>query len=459
MPNSHQLRLWISRHSTSASLRMWLIVILLMCLGLAFRISLLRFPGYGFDMGVNQQWGRSLLSDTLAYVYRPQMGVVTPNYPPLQLLFFGMMARLHVLLVGWFGPQGPGLYEDLIRLPAILADLLTSTVLYGFVRRFRAPWYSLGLSALYLFHPVIWYNSAVWGQVDSIYTLGVFVAVVSLLHGWAALAGVAVALACLTKVQAVVFLPLIGLLLLPLRPRQWLECIGAAAVVVAMVLLPFWHAGTLGDVWRVYAGSVGFYPHVTLNAYNLWWALFGDHGQTSSLIELLPGLTYRRFGLFLFAASMFFLLAYTCRPILDRRRAEDHAVFTMLAGAVGTLCFFMFNTEMHERYSYSFVIFAVMAVGLRPRYALVFAVASVCAYFNLVGVLPFTDADRLFFRLFPTWDGVIANAFLVTTLAWLWQVRTDARSLLRSRNTHWNRFLTLLASVRRIRIWPSMRFR
>ena len=66
---------------------------------------------------------------------------------------------------------------DLLKVGPIVFDVLVAGLLYGLVRRWtaeRADSIRLGLlaAALYLFNPVTWYDSAVWGQTD---TVGVFV--------------------------------------------------------------------------------------------------------------------------------------------------------------------------------------------------------------------------------------------------------------------------------------------
>src|SRR4029079_3133282 len=112
---------------------------------------------------------------------------------------------------------------------------------------------------VYCIHPAVIYDSAIWGQVDSIYTL-VIVAALLLAYGkqWL-FAGAMGALALLTKMQAVGVGP--ALFLFSLRSlRTFLLMLAGAAVAVLLVCLPFLIGGGWHAALNVYSDSVGKYP-------------------------------------------------------------------------------------------------------------------------------------------------------------------------------------------------------
>ena len=107
-----------------------------------------------------------------------------------------------------------------IKIPPMLVDIAVGYVLYRLVLGWawpgrRAEALALGAAALYVFNPVTWYDSALWGQTDAAGALVVLLGVAALVRGnseGAALLGV---LAALVKPQfGVVLIPLVAVLLI-----------------------------------------------------------------------------------------------------------------------------------------------------------------------------------------------------------------------------------------------------
>src|SRR6185437_15129271 len=105
-----------------------------------------------------------------------------------------------------------------VKLPAIVADLGIGVLVYALVRRFAATGIALGAAALYLFNPAVIFNSAVWGQVDSVAAGLALFALYALLksddgaregvNGWIVAGWLLMAYSLLIKPQAAVLLPL-----------------------------------------------------------------------------------------------------------------------------------------------------------------------------------------------------------------------------------------------------------
>lgn len=69
----------------------------------------------------------------------------------------------------------------LLKLPPIAADLAIAALLYWAGRRWFGDRTGLVAAALYLFIPVTWYDSAIWGQVEAVGTLAMLAALVLLM--------------------------------------------------------------------------------------------------------------------------------------------------------------------------------------------------------------------------------------------------------------------------------------
>ena len=171
-----------------ASLRRHAPLLVLLCLGLALRVVLawVVFPnaGYASDLGQFREWATALAANGPGRFYET---VSSGNYPP---------GYLYVLwLLGAVGGTG------LLKLPAILADLGIAALLYALASRWRPGRTGLVAAALFLFLPVSWYDSALWGQVDAVGTMVVLAALLLLVDGWSEAALVTAVLAVLVKPQ------------------------------------------------------------------------------------------------------------------------------------------------------------------------------------------------------------------------------------------------------------------
>ena len=102
----------------------------------------------------------------------------------------------------------------------MLLDIVVGYVLYRLVLGWawpgrRAEALALGAAALYVYNPVTWYDSALWGQTDAAGALVVLLGVAALVRGNSEGAAFLGVLAALVKPQfGVVLLPLVAVLLI-----------------------------------------------------------------------------------------------------------------------------------------------------------------------------------------------------------------------------------------------------
>ena len=180
------------------------------------------------------------------------------DYPPGYFYILG--------IVGWlwesfFKSSDGGHYvvlKALVKLPAILADLGVGVLVYAFVRRFaRRASRSARRRSISSTPPSI-YNSAAWGQVDSIAGGLALFAIYCLLRSdddapdrpsWWIVAGwLLIAYSLLIKPQAAVLLPLMFAFAFVDRGRRRARLIAtaigiAAAVLLALVVVEPFHPG------------------------------------------------------------------------------------------------------------------------------------------------------------------------------------------------------------------------
>jgi dolichyl-phosphate-mannose-protein mannosyltransferase len=365
--------------------------------GLTLRLifAFVLFPGQGHanDLGLFSSWASTLAQAGPGTFYSSEGSA---NYPP---------GYLYVL---WLvGALGGGV--ELLKPPAILADVGIGALLFVAGRRWFGERAGLIAAALYLFVPVTWYDSALWGQVDAVGALVMLASIVLLIEGWsepaAALAGVAVLVKPQDAIVLVILIPVLvrrHLLAVGRGPRPALgpvlravdgrlggllstqgpvrlatSAIAFAAVVVAG-LLPFdiarFAPASLADVPVVgqLAGLVGLvvsdagqYAVLSANAFNAW-ALVGD-SSIASLVstggtwtaDTLPVLG----GIPAFAVGTALLVA-TGLVVAGGLLRRDDRIAVLLAFALVAFAFYALPTRVHERYLLPFFAPAALLAAL-----------------------------------------------------------------------------------------------
>jgi hypothetical protein len=301
----------------------------------------------------------------------------------------------------------------MLKLPSIAADIAIAGLLYGAASRFVDKRAGAFAAALFLFIPVTWYVSALWGQVEAIGSLLLLASILLLIRGSSEAATAAAVLAAATKPQFAIVLLVVGVVLLrrhlfvawtaspPERSLQptlvdrlasWMRSsqgplrlvTSAAAALGALivVLLPFdiqSHAptdvadvplvGHLAGLLELVGWRAGQYSALTGNAFNPW-ALVGDNPLSRALtgqfhwtfdsVHVVAGLSAAQIGFGLFGAVALVVSAGLLRH--DDRRTIVLAI-TLLAVA-----FFVLPTRVHERHLYPVFVVGALLVAMAPGF-------------------------------------------------------------------------------------------
>ena len=389
--------------------------------GLMLRIWIATSPGYEFDVGVNQGWGRSAIEIGLARSYVEQVsGNMLPNYPPFSLMIFAAAEYAYQKIFSQDFATQLVFHRIMIKLPAILADIGTAIVFYFLFRRWRSRQSGILAAAFYTFHPVVLYDSAYWGQTDSIFTFFMTAAIALFAAGWMSLAGALIALALFTKVQTV----MLGLFFLTIAIlagwKNFLKVCAGALPVGILVLLPFLLEGNVWTPINVMTASVGYYSIVSSAAYNFWWTLLGDTaGSTPDTTLLFGVMSYRHVGFLIFGIANVFTTVLFWKRWRPFRQSRATVVTLYATASLLAFTFFFFSTQMHERYLFPFVALGLPVAFVNRRGA--FLYISVCLFFlmNLMGWLPLGSFDRALFTTFPTLDVLIASCQLFAYISYV----------------------------------------
>jgi len=369
---------------------LWLLLILL--IGTACRAALSVHAGHINDVSLFARWMRGLTEHGLGGFYDHH----NVNYPPLHIL---TLRGLGWILSQFDAELGDGFVRFWLRAPSCLADILIALLLFIEVRRLYGARLGLVAASLYFLNPVSMYVSAYWGQVDSIHTLFLLASLAAANRVRPAWAGFVAALALLQKLQSIAFLPLFVFDVYRWRRWRGLGFFMLGAFVAAVsVMTPFLLGGTAQAAFRNGYGVVGQYPQLSINAFNLWHIgnrqEIGDSVPPGLLIRAAANgesrieddarwylhLTWRRIG-----SILFILMTAAVLSLYARHHTADARA---LAAAALGLAFFLFLTEMHERYAYPVIamlpIWAVVSAW-RER---IFVVLCALLLLNLTGPQP-----------------------------------------------------------------------
>ena len=337
--------------------------------GVLIRIGVM-FLDYSFDVNNHIVWAKDLWQRGPVNFYdTPSSEVYAthyPNYPPVSLLFFSLafpVQKIAVAAAWWLNIHIPLFPSNLMfplqerfflaammKLPAILADFGLAVVLYQFARRIvpkqkNAP--ILAISSV-LLNPVFFYNSAFWGQIDSIPLFFSFVSFYILLFLKKPTASVIFfVVAILVKPTALVFFPLY--LVLHIRSfgfRKSLASFLFGAVIFVISFLPFLKSFyNFGDIYHIFIDRIlaaQSLPYVTNGAFNFWLILTQFRGIKDT-VPFLFGAPYYVIG---YVMAAFFIVLMLWKMI----KVKDTKVSLLMGTFFSSFAAFLFLTKMHERY-------------------------------------------------------------------------------------------------------------
>jgi Gpi18-like mannosyltransferase len=338
--------------------------------------------GHEWDMYCFAEWAKMHVDQGFGHMY-----AASTDYLPLYhyfLYFFGLMQDSPESVVS-------NIYK--MKVITIMFEFGSALLLFDLLRRkLQDTWKAFSFSLFYLANFAVLYNSLIWGQIDGIMAFFVFAAVIAAFEKRLFPSLLMIIMALNLKFQAVIFIPLILALLIPLlltssRKKVWLS-LGGALLVQFLILFPVILAGDLPQIWKVLNESMGYYPKISLNAYNIWVFLVnGDLYQISDEV-IFMGVSYRDWGLLMFFAAGFLSLAWMIKPLIQsiflRKNFEVSQSSVLITATLIPLLFFFLNTQMHERYSHAALIFLAAYALLYKRIWLLL-IGSTAYLLNLDG--------------------------------------------------------------------------
>ena len=348
------------------------------------------YPGHATDMNCFSAWSQMLASDGFGAFYESE---AFTDYPPGYMYILRLLGILKMEF-----NINEGIYYLILKLPAIICDIITGFLIYKAAGKRMSRGLSLTLSGLYMLLPAVVVNSSLWGQVDSVYTLGVVITLLLLSNKKLIGSFFVFAVCVFIKPQSLIFTPVLlfsaaEFVFLPefKAKKLILVLLGGTGAILSMVLmaLPF----GLINVFNQYFNTIGSYPYLTVNAFNIWGAM----GQNWT--EITP--------YFSFVGMIFIVIitALSARVYFSNNGKEKY--FTTAAFLIFST--FMFSVKMHDRYAFAAMIMLLFSFiySNKKRIFACFALVSLMQFLNQAWVLFVYETDINYYA--DSWTLVISS--------------------------------------------------
>jgi Gpi18-like mannosyltransferase len=336
-------------------LKRYLPISVLLLAGFAARVAAASLGYlYEHDILLYQEWARFLFENGFAEVYNTDFYC---NYPPFYLYALYLLGAARAALgLSYLSLR----FNMLTVLPAILCDLAQGLFFYKLAEKRISPAFGLLAAAAYVFNPAVVFDSGVWGQVDSVYTLLLtaalyLVATKKLLPSYLIYGA-----ALLTKPQALIVSPVFlysaydyarAAELRKTLPRLGLYIL-CAGVFMLVLALPFTKGFNYLPIMAQYADTMAGRNFASINAFNLHALTGGNWGAVTPLRAALG---------FTIVAGVVAAAFWTLR------RAADYPFAVFFSAALLNTGAFMFSINMHERYLFPTLAFLAAAIILTAR--------------------------------------------------------------------------------------------
>lgn len=354
-------------------------------------------------------------SDTYTHPEYLSFGTYANNLPPLFLYCLWLMYMIWIqigkVLFAVFGIlpgsntwiNGPFL-TVLFRIPSFISDCIISVFLYLSVLRLtKHRGRSLLGALLFLFNPSVIYNSAFWGQMDSVNNVFFILSLYFFISKKFILSSLFYLYSLFVKLSLIIFAPFFVLFLFikKFSVKKWIVLLFLVLLSVIVITLPI-----TTDIFTWYAHFIrahgsGEMNNITAFAFNVWWVVFqptivfGNGPDLFSLssvsLEHSPEINTILFSLSLQQIAMFFygLFIFPIYFFIYKKRklVNNHTLFTFMSVIAFTgiaLLSYLFLPKMHERYLYPVYIPLILTASLGVSLYYELILLTLLNFINLV---------------------------------------------------------------------------
>lgn len=341
-------------------------IISIIILGFVLRIILSPYYTHSADMGLWKYWADQIYFLGFDNFYNK---ISWTDYLPFYfyILYFIKITILQL-------QPSPEKLDLIFKLPAIISDLLTALLIFLIAKK-HFPKYSLTLTTAYTFNPVLFANSAMWGQVDSIGALLIIISLFLYSQKKFALIGVSLAAAILFKPLYLFAIPVFFIAILH-ASKSIPKFLGLFIATVFLITYPFTqNLLTIPEtIYQRYTVALDQYQFASVNAFNLW-GLLGKNWIPDN--NLFLGISYHIWGLGLLS-----VVYLTVLFLLLKKRSSSFLSLTF-ALSITFIAVFTLPTRVHERHLLTFFPLVLLLTAKYSRFLYLYLILSIVYVINL----------------------------------------------------------------------------
>ena len=330
--------------------------------------------GMGSDWMAFARWATNLQEKGLGEFYSMENEHI--QYPPLYVYVLWIIGEIRNL-----AHLSDSVFYALMKVPPIVCDLVSGIVIYKIAEKKLNKNQAIAVMAVWLFNPALLTDSALWGQVDVLYTFFVglmlyFIAERKLIYSYYVFA-----ICLLLKPQALFIAPvmvygIIEQVFIEESPEKKVKTIlehlifGLSAIAMMVIIsAPF----GINKTFEQYKETVQSSSYITQNAFNLWGAMGKNY-------EYINGFFGPMGNILLVSVVAFSAFVYF-------KSKEKSKVY--ISGAIMVFFIYMLSVKMNERYAFTAMILLLLAFIERPNLKnfTLYTLITLSQFFNIAYVL------------------------------------------------------------------------
>ena len=377
-----------------------ILIVTLLAVGLFLRIASSTLMDGHNDINLFKNWA-STAANGISQFYS---SAKSADYPPFYIYFLALIGKLASIstLNSYF--------VLMLKIPSIIADIVTSYFIYRIGKKHLSSKMSILLATFYIFNPAIFIDSTFWGQVDSIFTLLIVIAIFLLSENKIVASSAVFATAILMKPQGIIFLPILFFELVRQKTIKNFIYAGISAIITALIIIIPFSLNQQSPLWiiNLYTKTISEYPYASVNAFNFFGLIGGNFKDYNNELFII---NYHTIGMIFIVVTT--LIGWFVYIKGNNRKYVSAIALLQIAGV------FTFSVGMHERYLFPAVVLAVLAfIYLKDRRFFILAVGfSITSYINISSVL-FASNSSMFniLLMITSFFNIVLVVYLVKIL-------------------------------------------
>lgn len=314
----------------------WLVLIIVF--GIIIRLIFVNIPGFSID--VNDFFVWAIKFQQLGFNF--YHAVSFSDYPPGALYILGLLGYLRLLLN--LDNQS---FFVLLKYPSILSEMILTVLIFREFRKNHSLRLSLALAAALFLNPAFFFNSTIWGQLDALLTLPIYLSVYLLSKQKLISSSIFLGLSILIKPQALALAPIFFFYSIQNSIRKFFYLAIPAIVIIVLLSFPFYPDGVLKGLSNLFLNLSNEYPYNSLYAFNFWGIQgFWVKDSFSWIFLSWQHWGYLIYGVYICLIGFFYF-------------KKKLSLFNFATLAL--LAFFFLPTRVHERYLFPGLFFLVIS--------------------------------------------------------------------------------------------------